>query len=284
MRVPLMQGLPPRRLGVIGAGVIGLELGSVWRRLGADVTLVEKEKLGGVCLNKGCIPTKVFLHTASLYEEAKRSSLFGLIGDNPDIDFGKVLARKSTIVNRLTAGVAGLLKSKKIKVAGGTAAFADSKSVRVLETGETIAGDKFIIATGSVPAQLSIDGTETVSLLTSDDLLNMESLPADKIKTITYDNGKEFAGFKELERTLGMRSYFAHPYHSWERGTNENTNGLVRQYLPKGTDLSVFSQDELDGIADSLNTRPRATHNWHTPLEMFAQTLASSHKPSSSVH
>jgi len=73
--------------------------------------------------------------------------------------------------------------------------------------------------------------------------------------------------------------YFCDSHSPRQRGTLENKNGRLRQYLPKGTDLSINSQDERDAIADSLNNRPRATHNWHTPLQVFAQTLASFHQP-----
>ena len=103
-------------------------------------------------------------------------------------------------------------------------------------------------------------------------------------RSFTYDQGKEMSRHLDLAAQTGVKVYFCDPHSPWQRGTCENTNGLIRQYLPKGTDLGVFSQAELDGIADSLNTRPRATHNWHTPLEVFARTLASSHIPSTSVN
>ena len=165
------------RVIVIGGGVGGYAAALRAARLGAEVTLVEKEKIGGVCLNKGCIPTKILLHTTSLYMEVKRAGIFGLSAGKLEIDFSRVLARKKTIVDRLTGGVASLLKSRKVRVLNGTAVFADAKSMKILETGEVLTGDKFILATGSVPARLSVDGSEKVHLLTSDDLLNLETLP-----------------------------------------------------------------------------------------------------------
>ena len=81
-----------------------------------------------------------------------------------------------------------------------------------------------------------------------------------------------------------MKVYICDPHSLWQRGTCKNTHGVIRQHLPKSIHLSVFSQEELDGIADGLSTRPRATHDWHTPLKAFAQISASSRKRSSSVY
>lgn len=92
-------------------------------------------------------------------------------------------------------------------------------------------------------------------------------------KTLTYDRGKEMAHHVQLTANTGMAVYFCDPHSPWQRGTNENTNGLVRQFLPKGTDLSSYSQEQLDGIADLMNGRPRKTLGWHSPLEVYSQWL-----------
>jgi IS30 family transposase len=93
-------------------------------------------------------------------------------------------------------------------------------------------------------------------------------------KTLTYDRGTEMARHADLTANTGVKVYFADPYSPWQRASNENMNGLIRQYLPKGTDLSVHSQDELDAIAYTLNSRPRKVLGFLTPYEVYHQLLA----------
>lgn len=88
-------------------------------------------------------------------------------------------------------------------------------------------------------------------------------------RSMTYDQGSEMRHHKKLTANTGVDVYFAHPHAPWERGISENTNGLLRQYLPKGTDLSLLSQKQLDDIAWELNTRPRKTLGWKAPAELF---------------
>jgi IS30 family transposase len=112
----------------------------------------------------------------------------------------------------------------------------------------------------------------------------LNSIAAPMRQSFTYDQGKEMTRHADLVAQTGVKVYFCDPHSPWQRGTCENTNGLLRQYLPKGTDLSVYSQDDLDAIADSLNTRPRATHGFDTPLAVFSHMLAIAQQPSESVH
>lgn len=96
----------------------------------------------------------------------------------------------------------------------------------------------------------------------------------DDFKTLTWDRGMELADHQNLSRITGIEVFFADPHSPWQRGTNENTNGLIRQYLPKKTDLSTFSQADLDRIADQLNNRPRKCLGYKTPLEVEQSSVA----------
>ena len=92
----------------------------------------------------------------------------------------------------------------------------------------------------------------------------------DRVHTCTADNGKEFAGHREISAALGAGFYFATPYHSWERGLNEHPNGLVRQYFPKGTDFRKVTDTQVRALEERINHRPRKVLRYRTPAEVFA--------------
>ena len=88
---------------------------------------------------------------------------------------------------------------------------------------------------------------------------------SNKVHTLTYDNGKEFAFHQQIADALDAKGFFANPYHSWERGLNENTNGLIRQYLPKGQSFDELSDKDVETIMNKLNSRPRKCLGFKTP-------------------
>lgn len=102
----------------------------------------------------------------------------------------------------------------------------------------------------------------------------LEKLPSQFRRTLTLDNGGENANYQEITDSIQTTCYFAHPYHSWERGTNENTNGLIRWYFRKGTDFDTITDEAIKAVETALNNRPRKRLGWKTPLEAFNESVA----------
>ena len=112
-------------------------------------------------------------------------------------------------------------------------------------------------------------------LLTSLALTYFKRIPKSKQRTMTLDNGVEFSDWERLEKRSGMIVYFAYPYHAWERGTNENTNGLLRQYFPKSHDFNLITPAELAGVVRRLNDRERKRLGFVCPRSVFWKTRKS---------
>jgi IS30 family transposase len=123
---------------------------------------------------------------------------------------------------------------------------------------------------------VKVNGKDTASVVTAL-AKQVRKLPAELRRSLTWDRGMELAGHKRFTVATDIQVYFCDPQSPWQRGTNENTNGLLRQYFPKGTDLSQYSQVDLNKIALRLNQRPRKTLGFHTPAAKFEASVALTH-------
>jgi IS30 family transposase len=119
-----------------------------------------------------------------------------------------------------------------------------------------------------------VDSKDTQTVVTAL-IKHAHKLPHELYQSLTWDRGKELADHKRFTLATDIKVYFCDPHSPWQRGSNENTNGLLRQYLPKGIDLSAYSQAQLNALARRLNQRPRKTLNYETPAEKFHQSVAS---------
>lgn len=144
--------------------------------------------------------------------------------------------------------------------------------------GDTIIGkkqQKAIVTLVDRASKLTLIGKVATkhSKIVSDIIIDLISPMKDITHTLTFDNGKEFSDHENMAKTLGTDIYFAHPYHSWERGLNENTNGLIRQYIKKGSSFDGISNEKIIFIQNRLNNRPRKTLGYQTPNEVYQEAI-----------
>ncbi len=235
------------RLLVIGGGVGGYPAAITASRMGAEVTLVEREALGGVCLNKGCIPTKSLLHSAGLATTIREAQRFGIHCENARIDFSGVMKRKQAVVQQLRAGVDKLLNARKIRVIRGTAKLLEPGTVQILETKEKIRCDKIIVATGSTPKMLTIQGADDPRIWNSDHFLEMEKLPQTAVIIGGGVIGVEFA---QILTRLGTQVTLLEVMDHLIPGMDhEMASALEEAIREQGT--TVFTQAKVEKILHS---------------------------------
>lgn len=193
------ERLIKKDLLVIGAGPGGYVAAIYGAKRGLDVALVEKENLGGTCLNVGCIPTKALVESAKVYEELENMADFGIEGEGEfSLNMAKVLQRKDSIVDNLVSGVDHLIDKNKIELIEGKAQFLDDKKVRVKNT--LIEAENIIIATGSVENTLKVEGHDLPGVITSTEALYLKDLPESLVVIGGGVIGLEFAS---IYKTFG---------------------------------------------------------------------------------
>lgn len=249
---------------VIGGGPGGYVAAIKAGQLGAKVTLVEKEYLGGTCLNVGCIPTKALLHSSEVYETAIHGATCG-INASATIDFKKVMDYKTGITNQLVSGVKSLLGANKVKVIFGEASLKDKKTVEVTKADgskESLTADKIVIATGSVPVKPPIPGIDSAACIDSTGALSLESIPKEMViiggGVIGVEIGSIYASFGTKIKIVEMQEEIL---PMMDRELTKVLRGIL---LKKGieiftkTKVTKISQEGKSGVVSAEDASGKA--------------------------
>jgi len=184
------------KIVVLGGGPGGYVAAIRAAQLGAEVTLIEKNKIGGTCLNVGCIPTKVLLHSAEVIEVLKHSSILGIDVQKFELNLSNLMNRKESVVNALVEGTRKLLASNGVEILNGTAVFEDPKTIFIKDGDDALkrlSFDACILALGSVVSEVPIPGTELTDVVTSSEALAFDSVPHELVIVGGGVIGVEFA-------------------------------------------------------------------------------------------
>lgn len=237
------------KVAIIGGGPGGYVAAIRAAQLDGEVILIEKDIIGGTCLNIGCIPTKALLHSAELYEEAKEGAKYGVIISDIKIDFKKAQQRKKEVTNKLVNGVKGLLASNKVKVIPGEASFLNTNTVEIKnEKGtEKLNFDKCIIATGSIPAKPPIPGINSNKCIDSTGALELNEVPKSMVIVGGGVIGIEIA---TLYSALGCKITVIEMLNEILPMMDGELNKIIRAKLAK-KGVEIYTGSKVQSFKDS---------------------------------
>lgn len=218
-------------LAILGGGNGGYAAALRGAQLGLSVALIENDKVGGTCLHLGCIPTKALLHSAEVAEEVRSAGDFGVLTSDPQVDWGKVLSYKDSVVGKHFKGLQGLIKSRKIQMVQGKGRVSSASTIDVEGAGQVEAG-KVVLATGSYPRELPFVKTDGQVFVTSDHCLSAGDLPSSVIIIGAGAVGLEFAS---IYRSFGADVTILEALPRLAPGEDEDVSKeLEKQFSKRG--------------------------------------------------
>ena len=241
-----------KRIVIIGGGPGGYVAALRAAQLKNEVVLIEKDKLGGTCLNRGCIPTKLLIQSANALWRAKHSSDFGVTSKDVLFDFSVASQRKAQTIQKLVGGVEMLMRKNKIKVIKGTATIVDSGNVKVIETDEVIQAEAIIIASGSTPASLAVAGVDGKGVMNSNEALEMKTVPKSVLIIGGGVYGMEFA---QIMLRLGVEVTVVEMMPNI-LPTEDKEAAMLLEKLLASEGMKILTNATISGINSAKNGDP----------------------------